>query len=237
MRDLQSWSKVAFVIPCFNDAKALRNLIPTLPASSLKIIIDDGSTEVDSISDSSLAGIKSVKILRHFINLGQGAALETGFEHIRRYCPKIEFIFTFDADGQHSISDAEAMLGSMIKQPCEVILGSRFLGRTGYGDFEGGLPKYLMLRFAALISQITLGMKLTDRHNGLRLLNRKALMAIHLVTSGYGHADEILRKIKSSGLSYREFPVTIKYRVERLRPGQSILSSVKIVFDRLWGGQ
>lgn len=230
------WRNVAFVIPCYNDFEHLTKVVKELPAESLKIIVDDGSINTFSETVKEISHVSRCIIIRHCFNLGQGAALETGFEYIRRKQNEIECIFTFDADGQHNFQDAELMLRSIHKSQSDIILGSRFLDRRGFAGFKGGGIKFIILKSGAFVSRFTLGMALSDRHNGLRLLNRNALEVLTLENTGYGHADEILRRIQDSNLSYEECPVTINYRIEKKRRGQSTFNVFKLLFDRFWGG-
>jgi glycosyltransferase involved in cell wall biosynthesis len=232
----KAWSVTAFVIPCFNDAESAIEVISSLPRESIKVLVDDGSLESFEKHESIFPFHENTYLLSHCINLGQGAAIETGFEFLRRFQKRVDFVFTFDSDGQHSFADSDSMLQSMIENPCNVILGSRFLHNVGMKNFEGGLFKYHLLTFASKLARLTFGIKVTDRHNGLRLMEYRVLGLLSLRINGYGHADEFLSLIQNHGLSFREHPVTIHYDRNRKGGGQPTLNAFKIVFDSFWRG-
>jgi polyprenyl-phospho-N-acetylgalactosaminyl synthase len=112
-----------FVIPAFNEGGAINDVISSIPSEYGIICVDDGS------SDSTAAEVARTRALlvRHPINLGQGAALQTGFDFaVRR--PSMKYVVTFDADGQHRIEDVAAMLDRIKETNVDVVMGSRFLG-------------------------------------------------------------------------------------------------------------
>ena len=70
-------------------------------------------------------------MIQHIRNLGQGAALQTGFDYVQQELPQVQFVVTFDSDGQHLLSDLENFRSAFQKNPdLEIALGSRFLGST-----------------------------------------------------------------------------------------------------------
>ena len=175
------------------------------------VVVDDGST--DGTFDAARRTAKYV--LRHVINRGQGAALQTGIEFALRHGAR--FILTFDADGQHRVEDIPAMLEPIWRGECEITLGSRFLGQTV------NIPstRRTILRLAVLFTKIVNRVKLTDAHNGLRAFSRRAAETIHITMDRMAHASELIDQIRLSGLPFREVPVEIRYTVYSLAKGQS----------------
>lgn len=232
-----SWDDVVFLIPCFNDVQLLEQVLHTLPPEAYKLIIDDGSSTSVAQKLTVINNDKLI-VIRHIINLGQGAAIETGFQYLRERWDALRasFVVTFDADGQHRIEDVRHMLKQIRQGNIDLILGSRFLA-LGYKHFSGGFLKYLILRYSAFISRFTIGLPLTDRHNGLRILTREAVNSIRVTQNGYGHADEILREIQRHKLRYVESQVTIDYPKFTSARGQSLLNAFNIVFRRMFGAK
>ena len=102
--DPESW----VVIPLYNEASVIAEVIAELRENFVHIVcIDDGSTD-DSAAIAEAAG---ARVLRHPLNLGQGAALQTGISYVREQ-PSCRYIVTFDADGQHRVKDVVTMLDS-----------------------------------------------------------------------------------------------------------------------------
>jgi len=111
-----------------------------------------------------------------------------------------------------------------------VVLGSRFLE----GPSPVGWLKRVVLRTAAAVSSHTSGMRLTDAHNGLRVIRRDVLAQLDLKQNRMAHASEIIREIGATGMPWREFPVHIVYTDYSRSKGQSLWNSVNILVDLLF---
>lgn len=96
------------------------------------MITNDGSRDATfSVAHAFEAKNPGVVVLRHAKNRGQGAALETGFEYLRRYGSNVEYVVTYDADGQHDLADLLSFSKVLdAEKDVEIVLGSRFLGET-----------------------------------------------------------------------------------------------------------
>jgi glycosyltransferase involved in cell wall biosynthesis len=210
------------IIPALNEGTGIAKLIKlTRGRFSTILVIDDGSAD-DTAEQAAAAG---ALVLRHPVNLGQGAALETGFEWARRN--RVSWVVTLDADGQHDPEDAVQLLAQAQEQGLDACLGSRFMGRT-----EGmPLSRRLLLKAALRFQNLISGLKLTDVHNGLRVLSRAALQRIHLRQDRMAHASEIISQLAQSGLRVGEGPVTIRYTEYSMAKGQSALGALNILID------
>lgn len=149
----------------------------------------------------------TVAALHHYSNRGQGAALETGFEYLRRNAHPESFVITYDSDGQHQIEDVKNFR-KYLSDDVDILLGSRFLSesQTNISFFKKVILK-LGIVFTFLLSQI----KLSDTHNGFRYMRKKVLDDISITIDGMGHASEIIDTIAQKNITYREVPVTILY--------------------------
>ena len=216
---------VYVIIPVYNEESAVGSVIKKLSKHFKHIVcVDDGSV------DNSAAVIAKTKaqLVRHPINLGQGAALQTGIDYAMQVASAKYFI-TFDADGQHRVEDALKLLNYARKHRVDIVLGSRFLGKAP----NVSLVKKTFLKLAVQFSNATSRLKLTDAHNGLRVLNRTATEKLRITMPDMAHASEIINKIAKQKLRYVERPVTINYNAYSKAHGQSMLNSVNITFDLL----
>jgi glycosyltransferase involved in cell wall biosynthesis len=163
------------------------------------------------------------------VNLGAGAALQTGLTYAVSH--GADWILTFDADGQHRVEDALAILELLQSGTCDVVFGSRFLGTTI------NIPKTRKFLFlvARWFSNLMFDTRLTDAHNGLRGFNRKAAARLDLTHNGMAYASEMLRQLKEGNMTIREIPVTIEYTDYSRRKGQSSLNAVNILIDLIMG--
>lgn len=216
--------EIFILIPVYNETPAIREVLKDLHAFGYSkiIIVDDGSYDdlIAVIDDFSFY------YLRHAANLGQGAALQTGFEYACTL--NVDLVITFDADGQHRASDIRQLVEPILEGRADVVLGSRFLGPQ---TTEIPVYKRILLKSATVVNWLLTGIYLTDAHNGIRALNRKALGLINLKENRMAHASEILLEIRKKGLQYLEAPVSIRYTRYSKQKGQSVFDSIKIVFD------
>ncbi len=213
---------VWIVVPAYQEAGAieatLRGLFAYLPNV---VVVDDGSSD----ATAKIARRAGVDVVRHAVNLGQGAALATGIEYALRR--GADYVCTFDADGQHDPATIDFMYARLVEGGADVALGSRFLGST----IGMSRLRRLFLRLAVLVTRLHTGLALSDTHNGLRMFSRRAAERLELRQARMAHGSEILHEIARAGMPYVEVPTTIAYTAYSRRKGQSLFNSVKIVLD------
>lgn len=211
------------IVPLYNEATVVRDVVAAARRTFPHIVcVDDGSRD-DSIAEALAGG---AVVVEHPINLGQGAALQTGIDFALQQ-PNAKYFVTFDSDGQHSVDDAVEMVRRLRTEPLDIVVGSRFLDdRTNASRL-----KKLILRLAILFERLSTGVKLTDAHNGLRALNRTAATSIRITQNRMAHASEIVGQIARHDLRYAEQPVHIIYTDYSRSKGQSMWNSVNILSE------
>ena len=209
----------------FNEATVIGGVVEEIRRTFPHVVcVDDGSSD-ESVNEALRAGAHTV---RHPINLGQGASLQTGFEYALAD-PMMTEVVTFDADGQHRVEDAADMVERLRRENLDVVIGSRFLDdRT-----ELSRAKRITLRTAAVFTRLTTGMALTDAHNGLRVIGRDLLEKIHLHQNRMAHASEIVEQIGGHRAKWGEHPTHIVYTEYSKSKGQSLLNGVNILVELL----
>jgi len=214
------------VIPLYNEAQVVADVIESArEVFPYVVAVDDGSKDASARQAERAGAI----VVRHPINRGQGAALQTGIDYVLEKT-NADYVVTFDADGQHSPDDARAMVAAARAEGLGFVLGSRFLE----GPSPVGPAKRLVLALAAKASSRSSGMRMTDAHNGLRVLRRDAAEQISLQQDRMAHASEIIRQLAATGLPWREHPVTITYTDYSKAKGQSLWNSINILVDLLF---
>jgi polyprenyl-phospho-N-acetylgalactosaminyl synthase len=211
------------VVPLYNEATVIAGVIEgLLPSFPHVVCIDDGSTDGSAEAARRAGAI----VIEHPINLGQGAALQTGIDYaVSR--PECEYIVTFDADGQHRVEDARDMVAAARAAGAAIVFGSRFLDdRT-----KPGWIKRVILKTAVWVTNLTTSIKLTDAHNGLRVIRRDAAAQVQLKQDRMAHATEIVLQLGHTGLPWIEHPVELLYTDYSKSKGQSVLNSVNILVD------
>jgi polyprenyl-phospho-N-acetylgalactosaminyl synthase len=217
---------VHVIIPVYNEASVIKSVIEVVLKNFPNVIcVNDGSSD-DSAGE--IAKTKAV-LVEHPINLGQGAALQTGLDYALQD-PKSKYFVTFDADGQHSIDDVKRMLNVLKKENLDIVLGSRFLGKAE------NIPrlKNWVLKAAIKFTNKTTGIRLTDTHNGIRVFNRQVAAKLNIQSPDMAHASEIIEKISQYNFKYKELPVTITYTHYSSSKGQSLFNAINIGLDVLF---
>jgi polyprenyl-phospho-N-acetylgalactosaminyl synthase len=214
---------VWLVVPLFNEAQVIGDVVRHARETFPHVVcIDDGSKD-DSAAEAAAAG---AVVVRHPVNLGQGAALQTGFEYALSV-PGMRWVVTFDADGQHQTSDVVEMLDKARNEGLDVVFGSRFLDdRT-----NAGALKKLVLRMAVGYTNMTTNTRLTDAHNGLRVISRDVVERIQITQNRMAHASELVQQIGAMDVRYAESPVHILYTDYSKAKGQSLWNAVNILAE------
>jgi len=210
------------VVAAYNEAPVIGRVVADLIRHRYAVVVvDDGSKD----DTGRLARAAGAKVVTHPVNLGQGAALQTGLQFAT--LESADYIVTFDADGQHRASDIETLIESLKTQHVDYALGSRFLGNAPAMP----LTRRLLLKAATSFTRRATGLRLTDTHNGLRAMTRRGASQIALRQNRMAHASELLHQIAKSGLGYVEVPVTIEYSAYSLAKGQRLSDSLRILVD------
>lgn len=215
--------KTVAVIPAFNEEKRLgAAILSASPHVDEIVVIDDCSSD----KTSCVARHLGAHVLRHIVNRGQGAALQTGMNYAQRKL-KADIVVHFDADGQMRGDDIPTMIEPIINGEADIVLGSRYLGEAK------SMPAFrkLFMRAATLFTRIVSGVSITDTHNGFRALSALAIERVHFSLDRMAHASEIYELISAHKLNYTERPVTIRYTEETLEKGQSLTGAFSIVKD------
>lgn len=209
----------------YDEATVIGDVVRDLRSTFARVIcVDDGSRD----TSGRLARQAGAVVVTHPVNLGQGAALQTGICFALQD-PDVHFIVTFDADGQHRVADAARMVDAARHHQVDVVLGSRFAAAGG--DVAVPRARRAVLSAGVAFTRATTGLALTDAHNGLRVLSRVAAESIDLTQTGMAHASELLSQIARHRLSYVEVPVTIDYTDYSRSRGQSNVNALNILFD------
>jgi glycosyltransferase involved in cell wall biosynthesis len=210
------------VVPAFDEASVIGTTVQSLLSQFDNIVVVDDKSR-DGTGDVALAA--GAHVCRHPVNLGQGAALQTGFDYAVQHGAQI--LVTFDADGQHRAQDAAAMVAVLRRSAADIVLASRFLGATV------GMPKSrrFLLTLGTWYTRLTTGLRLTDTHNGLRAMTRQTALRLRLRQNRMAHASEILTEVAALDLRYVEHPVTVVYTAYSRAKGQRFTGAFRVLID------
>jgi glycosyltransferase involved in cell wall biosynthesis len=220
---------VWIVVPAFNEAGVIGDVISELRSVFPNVVcVDDGSA--DGTGDIALRA--GAHLVRHPVNLGQGAAIQTGVEYARSR-PEAQVFATFDADGQHRVTDVLAMIDRLTSDGADIVIGTRF----GPGVSRPPLLKRVVLQTAAWLSPRGRRLGLTDSNNGLRVFNKTVADRLHITMNGMGHATEFIMLIDENRWRVAEQPVEVLYTEYSSAKGQPLLNGVNIIVDGFLRGR
>ena len=211
---------VTIVIPAHNEEGTISAVVAGLRRVGYDsvVVVDDGSTDQTAARACAAGAI----CLRHPMNRGQGAALQTGTTYALRHGADI--IVHFDADGQHQPTEVATWIEPIVRGSAEVVFGSRFLA----GNTMMPAIKRLVLRALIPWHNLFVGLHLTDIHNGARALSRSVAERLVITQDGMAHNSEIAQQVAALNVRYREVPTTVVYH----RYGQSLIGGgLRIIRD------
>jgi len=209
------------LVPAYNEEKTIGSVVGSLLGYVDEVVvIDDGSRDM-TIDRAIEAG---ATVLVHNINRGQGAALETGHQYARDN--QADMVIHFDADGQFDPKEITEARIALQESGADILFGSRFLQKKSSIPF---FKKNVLLPIARLVDGVFGSLKLSDAHNGFRMLTKHALSQIYISQDRMAHASEIPQIVLQKKLSYIEYPVTVIYH----EYGQSASGGIKILKDLL----
>lgn len=212
------------IVPAYNEEKTIGSVVRNLLSHVDRVVVvDDGS--VDATRECALD--TGAVVLRHSINRGQGASLETGHEYARRV--GADLVLHFDADGQFDPNDIEGAVETLRESKADILFGSRFL--DGRSTTVPWMKRHIVFPVARRFEHLFFGLLLSDVHNGFRLLTRSALGIIRITHDRMAHASEISSLVHSQHLRFVEYPVKVVYR----EYGQGISAGISILRDLFFG--
>jgi glycosyltransferase involved in cell wall biosynthesis len=215
---------VVVVIAAYNESRVIADVVQAVSADGWRVVVvDDGST------DQTFEQLAHLPVwrLRHIVNRGQGAALQTGIRHALSL--GAEVIVTFDADSQHDPSQIRDIVEPVASGRCDVAIGSRFLD----GNSRVPFARHLVLKLGVLFTRVTTGLRLTDTHNGFRAFSRTAAERLSIVMDRMAHGSDILDQIARHRWRYSEVPVTVHYTDYSLAKGQRSANALRIAIQVL----
>ncbi len=194
---------VVIGIPAYNEEKNIAKIIAGISEKGYSIIVcDDGSTDLTKIISEKMG----VTVISHSKNLGYGAGIRSIFQKAKEM--NFDALVTFDADGQHRISDINTVLEPILDKTADIVIGSRFLDSN-----SKTVPKYREIGIKAItkLTNASINEKITDSQSGFRAYNKQVLESINPSEHGMGVSTEILIKASKLESKIIEVPIKILY--------------------------
>lgn len=211
--------KVFVVIPAYNEAKRIEQVLQDLANFSYQVVVVD-----DASSDDTADIVRNfpVTLLRHRVNRDQGASLQTGNEYALSHGADI--IVHFDADGQFLVKEIEDIVRPIREENYDIVFGSRFLEKKSAMPW---LKSKIFFPLARMVNLVFLGIRLSDPQSGFRAMNSQTAKRIVIEQDGKAHCSEIMAKAFQYNLKIKEVPMTVIYH----EFGQGLGGGFKILHD------
>ncbi|MFZ4648144.1 MAG: glycosyltransferase family 2 protein [Patescibacteria group bacterium] len=213
--------KVSCVIPAWNEENNIVEVLEKLNSFVDQVVVVD---DCSSDKTGEVARKFGAIVLRHQVNRGQGAALQTGNSFALKNGADI--IVHFDADNQFSASEIPSVIAPLLSKEADIVFGSRFLGKKANLPF---FKKNIIMPIAKLINHHIFKITLSDPQNGFRAMTRESAEKIIIENRGFAHNNEIQIKAFALNLIIAEVPITVTYH----RFGQKFSGGIRILKDLL----
>lgn len=225
-----TWKEV-FIVRVYNEGPVLSKVIQNILDEGYKniLVVNDWST--DNSRNILESFWDKIFLINHATNRWGWAALETGFEYIRRYW-KIDYVITFDSDGQHYINEAKRFIQKLDEnKDIDIVFGSRFLN---WAKTNVPMTRRIILLWWKIFTALLSWVYLTDSHNWYRAFRKNCLDKIHLKIDSMAYASELVEEIRKKKLKYSEIPVTIEYTEYSIKKWQKSSNAIYIAFRTIW---
>lgn len=195
------------LIPSYNEAKTIGGLVGKLRSIGLTVyVVDDGSSD----ETASLAHGAGAVVVKHRQNMGKGASMREGFNHIIK--KGFRSVVVMDGDGQHEVADIDGFLKRMQDTGSDIVIGNRMSDTSSMPPIRIHTNTFM----SRLISRIC-GQHVPDSQSGFRLIRTEVLKNIKLECSNYEIESEIIIKAAKAGYKIESVPIKTVYRDERSR--------------------
>jgi glycosyltransferase involved in cell wall biosynthesis len=196
---------LAVVIPVFNEASTIAKVVKTVADQALVrevIVVDDGSSDGtwDALAPLPAAEPR-LRLFRHAVNQGKGAAVRTGFAEVTA-----PLVIVQDADLEYDPSEYALLCRPILLDKADVVFGSRFLGvgahRVLYYWHSVGN------RLLTTLSNMATDINLTDMEAGYKVFRREVIQKIRIEENRFGFEPEIVAKVSKMNVRIYEAPIS-----------------------------
>lgn len=192
--------RLLIVMPAYNEASGIGAVVQRVRQQVRAdiLVVNDGSQDATAIEAADAGAI----VAPHPVNLGYGAALQTGYRYALR--GGYDAVLQLDADGQHDPASIPALIAAFMAG-ADVVVGSRFLHAESY---RPPIARRMGMALFGTIGSLLAGQELTDPTSGYQLLSRNALTFLSHDRYPHDYPDaDVLAMIARSGLRLVEVPV------------------------------
>jgi glycosyltransferase involved in cell wall biosynthesis len=207
--------KLSVIVPVFNERNTVAEIVRRmrsvdLPVEREIVVVDDGSDDGTRAVLTQLAD-STVRIVKHGVNRGKGAAIRTGLENSTG-----DVVLVQDADLEYDPEDWPKLLAPILKGRARVVYGSRFTGERRNMLFLHWVGN----RFLSLVTNVLYNSTLSDMETCYKLFQREVLDGMQLRANRFDFEPEFTAKVLRRGIRIYEVPIS--YAGRELDEGKKI---------------
>jgi glycosyltransferase involved in cell wall biosynthesis len=231
----QTSHTLCVVMPVYNEETTVETVIRKIlqqPDVAELVVVDDGSNDgtweiLNKLQqEGSLPETRALRLLRHEINLGKGAALRTAIA-----LATAPLVVVQDADLEYDPEEYGALIDPIGKGQADVVFGSRFIGSQAHRVLY--FWHSVANKFLTLLSNVFTNLNLTDMECGYKAFRREIIQGLRLEENRFGFEPEVVAKVARSGA--RVFEVSVSYSGRTYAEGKKIgwkdgLSAIRCIF-------
>jgi glycosyltransferase involved in cell wall biosynthesis len=194
--------KISVVMPVYNEKSTLEKILEKVRAVDIEkeiIMVDDGSTDGTREMLREMKLPENERVFFHEKNMGKGAALRTGFQHVTG-----DFIMIQDADLEYDPQDYFKMLKPVQEGHARVVYGSRFMGERR----NIFLHHWVGNRFLTLVANILFNTTLSDMETCYKLIETGIIKSIKIKSNKFTVEPEMTAKILKKKIRIYEVPIS-----------------------------
>jgi glycosyltransferase involved in cell wall biosynthesis len=193
------------LIPVYNEARFIAQVVKeSAPYAAEVAVVDDGSVD----ATGEIAGKAGATVIRHLVNKGKGAALQTGFNYA--FSKKYQAVLTMDGDGQHRSEDIPVLLERYQKSGADMVVGCRPRNLKNMP-----LDRFVTNWFTSALISFLARQKVGDSQSGFRIMDVKIVPSLSFSTSHFDTESEILVDASRAGFKITEAPIQTVYGTEK----------------------
>ena len=211
--------KLSIIIPVYNEQNTILQILEKINNINFiqkEIIIVDDCSNDKTIDHLKKLSKKDYKIYYHDINLGKGAAIQTGKKFITG-----DIVIIQDADLEYDPKDYKLLVQPIVSGKAEVVYGSRVLGKRRYSlKSFSSIYRIFFNHLLTIFSNVINNQNLTDAHTCYKTFSTKLFNSIDLNENGFSFCPEITTKLSNNKIKIKE--IGIYYKGRNFNEGKKI---------------
>jgi len=214
------------LIPVYNEARFIVQVVrESAPYAAEVVVVDDGSSD----ATGEVAGKAGATVIRHLVNKGKGAALQTGFNYA--FDKGYQVVLTMDGDGQHRSEDIPVLLERYQRSGADMVVGCRPRNLKNMP-----LDRFVTNWFTSVLISFLARQKVQDSQSGFRIMDIRIVPSLFFSTSHFDTESEIIVDASRAGFKITEAPIKTVYGIEKSKqnPWRDTIRFFRFFFRRFF---